>query len=231
MTSYKIIWESLSPYSTALMSDTIFGHFAWAVRYLKGASLLQELISELRQKPSLVFSSAFPSGKLPLPCLPYPNDLKDRFPQWTQHRKKLKALEYLETEEFCTPGWKFCWLDFFTKSLTGLPAPSAQPKQDLVFHNSIDRLSGTTSAGGGNLYAAETTFVPDGYIWDSYLRIDTSFLTVEDIKAIFAYISETGFGKDKSTGKGRFRITLTEYSFPLPEKANAWLNLPHPCLL
>lgn len=233
MTSYKIFWESISPYSTELQSDTIFGHFAWAIQYLKGTALLNEFIAELRQKPALVLSSAFPAGMLPLPALPLPPNLKDRFPEWDQYRKRLKSIAFISRDVLTKANYSFDWEAFFTHVIAALPtqedsALQSQPDKptpDLVFHNSIDRLSGTTSAGGGNLYAAETTFAPAGYKQESYLTLDSQSIAHADLEDILQYISDTGFGKDKSTGKGRFAITYDQFEFPSAETCHAWLNL------
>ncbi len=65
MASYKITWKPLSGFSTPLDSDTIFGHFCWALNYLyeDEQKKLEEMLAELEKRPALIFSSAFPAGK------------------------------------------------------------------------------------------------------------------------------------------------------------------------
>ncbi|MDY6822376.1 MAG: hypothetical protein SWH68_01050 [Thermodesulfobacteriota bacterium] len=62
----------LSSLSTPLMSDTIFGHFCWFLYYCKGESFLQDFLGQYGNGKAapVLFSSAFPAGRLPRPALP-----------------------------------------------------------------------------------------------------------------------------------------------------------------
>ncbi|HQG82352.1 MAG: hypothetical protein KBG38_07165 [Candidatus Cloacimonas sp.] len=223
MPTYRLKWESESPYKTDLQSDTIFGHFAWAISYLKGAVFLKEVIKELIDKHSLVFSSAFPENRLPLPVFPKPISLKQRLSDWESNRKKYKEMIWMPKGKFIDNGNCFSWLSFYQSAQ--ISYSDMNPKKVLIIHNTIDRLTGTTTQGGGNLYASETIFPPDNYIMESYLDLNSDLIDIDIIRQICSYISSYGFGKDKSTGYGRFNLTVEEYAFPTVDEYSGFMNL------
>ncbi len=67
---YKIIPKS--PIMTPLMSDTIFGHFCWALLYSKGEDYLTDFLNlySSNKAAPVLFSSAFLAEHLPRPDLP-----------------------------------------------------------------------------------------------------------------------------------------------------------------
>ena len=86
---YKI--RPVSPIMTPLMSDTLFGHFCWAVRYEKGEDYLENFLSSYKKgnPPPVLFSSALISGYLPRPVLPPP--------------KRKRMSEFIEEYFICDP--------------------------------------------------------------------------------------------------------------------------------
>ena len=66
---YKI--KLLSKLRTPLYSDTIFGHFCWGIRYLKGEKYLEDFLEEFSTKKDapLLISCAFPENHIPRPIL------------------------------------------------------------------------------------------------------------------------------------------------------------------
>ena len=107
---YKI--NPISPVITPLMSDTIFGHFCWAMRYKEGENCLENFLSLYKEgsKPPVLFSSAFLSGYLPRPVLPPPRrslmsefiekyfikDPDGLFPNLSEKQKRFKGLSKLK---------------------------------------------------------------------------------------------------------------------------------------
>ncbi len=97
---------------TPLMSDTLFGHFCWAVRYKNGEAYLEDLLSSYRDKspPPVLFSSAFIAGHLPRPCLPplkreqakqliqdlFVSDAAGLFPDLSEKQRFFKGLSQLK---------------------------------------------------------------------------------------------------------------------------------------
>ena len=107
---YKI--NPISPVITPLMSDTLFGHFCWAMRYKEGESCLENFLSLYKEgrQPPVLFSSAFLSGYLPKPVLPPPgrsvmsefikkyfiNDPDGLFPGLSEKQKCFKGFSKLK---------------------------------------------------------------------------------------------------------------------------------------
>src|SRR3989339_1107218 len=68
MKNYRIKIKLKSPIITPFMADTIFGHIAWALRYLYGIDFLNEFLIEYYDTPPLVISNGFPEGFISKPC-------------------------------------------------------------------------------------------------------------------------------------------------------------------
>jgi CRISPR-associated protein Csm4 len=94
--------------------------------------------------------------------------------------------------------------------------------QEVVFHTAVNRLTG--GALSGKLF---TTIVqaPNNRNYEVHCTINLPF-TVEKLNACLDFINHTGFGKKKSTGKGRVFCDLIETVAPKPDlKTNAFMTL------
>lgn len=90
-----------------------------------------------------------------------------------------------------------------------------------VYHNTINRITNTVLKEGG-LFSVLNYF----YNSDIVIYIKDTYLSVEKIKKIFEFISYSGYGKDKSTGKGSFDFEIEEgYNLPGSSDPNAFLVL------
>ncbi|MDD3535997.1 MAG: hypothetical protein PHC50_07630 [Candidatus Cloacimonetes bacterium] len=242
MQSYKISWEPRSTAATFLQSDTIFGHLAWAVKYLWGEEELERLISELKSKPVFVLSSAFPKGLLPKPALSLSGQILNLGRAALLEKYKVSDLElsrlfktikkdtYISLDYLQKQDYVYNALDHLELRLKQEVAkkkdsgsrrePQKETKQ-IEFHNKIDRQSGTTS-GAGELFASPVTFYHD-LCFDSWL--DTDFYNHEQLQELFNFISIHGFGKDKNTGRGKYEIKIEPYNWSRCTDFNAHLNL------
>lgn len=248
MATWKISWRPLSSLSTPLQSDTIFGHFCWAVNYLweeKDKNKLTDFLIALKEAPYLVLSSAFPEGSLPKPVIPVTDELLDELRQTL--KRELKEITDLEISKVLKDLKKDKWIrrkelqegNFVynvkndLKSLSLIKGKEilknrdirkSNPKSEeeiIEFHNMIDRITGTTT-GRGELFASPTVFYKD-ICFESWL--DTDYFSESEIKGIFHFIEQNGFGKDKNTGKGKFEITVEEFHWDKCPQNNAYLNL------
>jgi CRISPR-associated protein Csm4 len=68
MPTYRITLSLKSPLGTELVSGTLWGHLAWAVRYLEGDTALGVWLEEQENHPWLL-SSQMPVDMLPRPLL------------------------------------------------------------------------------------------------------------------------------------------------------------------
>ncbi|HOM79913.1 MAG TPA: hypothetical protein PLU05_04390 [Candidatus Cloacimonas acidaminovorans] len=248
MTTWKISWKPLSSLSTPLQSDTIFGHLCWAVNYLwaeKDKNKLTDFLNALKKTPCLILSSAFPAGSLPKPVIPVKDELLDDLRNILKN--ELKEITDLEISQVLKDLKKDKWIkrqdlqegnfvyniknDLKSLSLMkgkeilknrGIRKVYPKNEEEIIeFHNMIDRITGTT-IGSGELFASSTVFYND-ISFESWL--DTDYFGESEIKEIFHFIEQNGFGKDKNTGKGKFEITVEEFHWQDCPQNNAYLNL------
>src|SRR5690554_1080759 len=240
MQTYKLTWQPKSPIGTEIQSDTVFGHFCWALFYIKGEGALTSLLNELRERPALIFSSAFPKGFLPLPrSLPVKaktwDEVKQMLPEdkrigWDTLRKKLKKINLIPSKMWEKESVGFSWTNLYKAFLANDQEIldnidfESMVKQEAVIHNQINRLTETTSKDSGGPFAEITNFFSDNFSFESYLATD--LFNQEDLAEIFQYIEKSGWGRNKSTGQGHMKLTLQSTELPTCEKdPNAWMTL------
>ncbi len=265
MNLYKLTLEIKSPVITPFQADTIFGHFSWALRYLKGERRLIEFLEGFNANSTpLLVSDGLPQGFLPKPILKPPNmeeierliikyfggDIKSKVRGFTALKKMRKQLfiscdmfrelngnlTYLGLYEkvfdcsYC-PLWfreRPCKLDILTCPVL---SPESQeryeiPKfesSELVAHNTISRMTGRVIEPGGFFGEIETYHTPDTK-FEIYIK--GNYFSPDDLQEIFQFIAQSGYGKDKSTGKGQLETKeLIEFSFGEPQNSNAFMSL------
>ena len=227
---YKIEWTLQSPIETQLQSDTIFGHICWALATEFGEEELLEFLDKMRE-PKLLLSSAFPKNTLPLPKLkPFYEKLPPDLPGALLKRKKrkdAKKLSYLPIEMGLNKRQDYVHSEALeqNEAITAMLEESFKLEKDLVTHNSINRITGTTTKGGASLYAETVTFARENTVFESYLQTDEDTLSEDKLRAVFSFIENSGFGRNKHTGRGKFRIAIQECELPKVENPNAWLLL------
>jgi len=194
----KITIKPISPFISLLQSDTIFGHFAWGYRFLFGESELEELLENFKQKPFIIFSDGFKKGYFPKPLLkPYlakDSELKDA--------KQIKKIALLEKEFIFENIDNLDDTKIFIhlKEKIKNRSKKLNPNQ-ITQKNSVNRLTNSVNEG---LYSIKENFALDEYeIYFAYQDI-----TKDKIEEVFKYISQKGYGKDKSTGKGKFKFNI-----------------------
>jgi CRISPR-associated protein Csm4 len=243
----EITIEPQSDFATPLKGDTLFGHFCWQVAYdrdlVEGG--LSEALARYDEQPFAVFSSAFPflrSGcgaryALPRPQLPlswlFP-DRESTLVNRIARRKALKArrwmlvdgglsLGFAETAFVNDPElWQALLGDrpFENDRHGHLVRPFEQP------HNTIHRLTQTTGKGPFAPHAISSQSFHPQLRLVLFVVIDPSVTDAERICSGLTRIGQFGFGRDASTGKGRFAVdTCREIDTPDPGGCNALYTL------
>ncbi|HKZ56078.1 MAG TPA: hypothetical protein VJ024_00070 [Thermodesulfovibrionales bacterium] len=233
MKVYEITLKPVTGFGTPLKGDTIFGHFCWQIAYdetLLG-KCIDDLISSYNSKPFAVFSSAYPKfceGKeyvyafktpdLTLDKLfTLPDDKKEKI----KKRKEYKAKRWMMIKEgkrlssFQESGFlndqklleraKSNLTDEMKKEMRRAGAKNfiaafSQPR------NTINRYSGTTGEEGFAPFDVEQhVFYPETEL-ALFVGIDETVVNINQIRKGLDRIGQFGFGKDASTGLGRFEL-------------------------
>lgn len=97
--------------------------------------------------------------------------------------------------------------------------------REAMQHNQIDRMAGAT-VEGMLFYREETFFASDAGLW-ALLKAAPGDVQ-RYIQPALNYLADTGFGADRTTGKGHFDIWLEDFTLPFkPPKAQAMMTLSH----
>jgi CRISPR-associated protein Csm4 len=231
--TYIITMKPLSGFATPLKGDTLFGQLCWQAVYdpgLFGASI-DDLLSDYLTDPFVVVSSAYLKKRsdgeneyaLKRPDLPAEKFMelkRENKKEFLRQRKLLKSAKWIlvgagkRMESLRDLG--LLGSPELFDGLAGPPAGSAMEKAtrrrtkavvaDFAQpHNTINRLTNTTGEGGFAPYSVEQhAYFPGAELAifvGAHKKID-----IEQIAAGFRRMGELGFGKDASTGLGRFEV-------------------------
>ncbi len=233
MKTYEIILKPKSGFGTLLKGDTIFGHFCWQIAYdenLSGKNL-NDLLSDYTTEPFAIFSSAYPRYSkstvhyyaFKTPSLPpdeifnLPEDKRQKIKKRKDNKAKswmilnknkkflsLKELTFLNdttlAEEIKTNMSEETRKQLRkagTKNLITLFPQS---------HNKINRLVGTTGMDGFAPFIVEQqVFLPETEL-ALFVAINENTINIDQVKSGLERIGCTGYGKDASTGLGKFEL-------------------------
>lgn len=233
MKTYEIVIKPLSGFGTPLKGDTIFGHLCWQIAHdekLTGKSL-DEILEKYPTKPFAVFSSAYPKFCIgdnhcyaiktpnlpPDELFPLQGDIRERIAK----RKEYKAKRWMILEKnkrfLSFKKLKFLSDEALFEDIKAIISEDARRRtkraelKNMVipftqFHNKINRITGTTGMKGFAPFSMDQqVFLPESEL-SIFVGIDEATITIEQIKSGLEMIGCTGFGKDASTGLGRFEI-------------------------
>jgi len=219
---YTIELSLQTPLITPLQSDTIFGHICWAIRYLQWEQQdkLPEILNNFKEMepPPLLVSNGFPKGFLPKPIIaPVNQKVIDKL---FGHEERIKSSFRIKEIKNSTLIPKQRFLHLQKETITperlfeemkacykDLEILSEKTQSMVVQHNTIDRIKGRVKNGG--LYSQEETFFEESF-GNHIIYLKTNCFAKEDLLRIFTFISKSGFGRDKSTGKGSFTFNIHE---------------------
>ncbi|MCC6544828.1 MAG: hypothetical protein IT392_10060 [Nitrospirae bacterium] len=243
MARYRLIIKPRAPFQTPLHSDTLFGHICWALRYLKGEDKLIEFLSAFNVGNSpLILSSGFPNGYLPMPVLRPLSDKEEKL-LWekyergktrlgfTRELKIFKKVSYIQISALQMLKDDLSYYNLYDKHLNGditLENPTVRSMDEQfsktieVWHNAKNRL--TDRVMEGKLFAKSDTFYNNGA--ELVIYINDTYFSREMLFEIIYFIARSGYGADKSSGRGIFEFELLdEWELPESENPNAFLNL------
>mgnify|MGYP005837105417 CR=1 FL=1 len=220
MTAWRFRLELLGPYATPWASGTLFGQLCWAMRRRDGSDVrLAARLSALRDgRERFLLSDLLPADLLPRPLLPpAPFD-----PEKAAEHKKRKKLGYVRRAAFLRHRARLS-----EAAIADALDPGPADLEHRLAHNSIDRVRSTVIEPGGLHFLDEWWPAPDRRSRDLYVQTDWPIDEVEDL---LAAVGAWGFGRDSSTGRGRFSIAgKTEERELFDHPGERWLSLSHGC--
>ncbi|QCQ23223.1 type III-A CRISPR-associated RAMP protein Csm4 [Desulfoglaeba alkanexedens] len=227
MPTYRITLTLSSPLATPLVSGTIWGHLAWALRYLEGERALEDWLDEQDRRPWLL-SSQMPAGMLPRPLLkPSGRSGISGSVEEMQREKTAGKFAYIPESTFLKlrNGMSEEALIDTLKHHDGyiVSAKGFKPR-GLKAHNSIDRSTGTTPETGG-LFFEEVIFPgPDGR---RQIFLQAGEPCEGQLERLLTFVGETGFGSNASTGNGHFQWEIEEEKELFSTGGNRAMSLSH----
>jgi CRISPR-associated protein Csm4 len=193
MKLYKVPIKPISQFATKLKGDTFFGHICWAIFYKFGKEKLANLLEKYRDnRPFLIVSDAFAMGYLPKPKMP------SRFLKEKSENKKLNRKKIWLTLEELLDG-------AYSQAKTDKEIENSDV-EDITIHNALNYKTFHTGDG----------FDPHGlsvsYLGkkDIFFLLDEEQLKFDEFKDILELLSDMGYGKKASVGKGRFEFDKDE---------------------
>lgn len=234
MESLKLKIKLQSSFKTKFQSDTIFGQFCWMYRYIFGNDKLEIFLSNFKNEPAIAFSDGFFGDLLPKPLLEPLNFSDDEL----KKAKDYKKLEFVEKDIILQNRHnlsdRYIFNDFVSKN-TGVndnyatDRDEAKGKDTYILKNSIDRISGTAKAG---LYVSKETFFSEDARFTLYVKYKSADISRKEILQVMQTMGEFGFGRDASTGNGKFKIIEDEIldnpkELSFFEGANSFMALSH----
>ncbi|MCS6997528.1 MAG: CRISPR-associated protein Csm7 [Casimicrobiaceae bacterium] len=216
MKTFRLTLRPLTAFGTALVGDTLFGHLCWAALERLGRARLQSLLDGYTDgRPFAVLSDAFPHGFLPKPTVPAAvvgSTLDPRV------RKRMRNLIWLPAARCGMPLPD--WLE--------LAQPANVVETTIITQNTIHRLTGTTGELEFAPRQVERIAFASDIRLDLYAVLDEDRLKAEVLRELLEDIGTMGYGRDASTGLGKFAIDdMVSTQWPQKESAH-WLTLA-PC--
>ncbi len=186
-----------SAWRTPWQSDTLSGMLCGAIARLEGDDVLRQRViaPAIANQPPFVLSDAFPAEYLPIPghvrLFDWPDNL----------RKSVKRARWMSRETFriLQQGEGLCPADLVNDSHCFHDSSH--------LHNTISR-TGNLKANTGGLFARdETLLAKELSHLTIYVRLEDDFHDL--FWRALNELATSGFGADRSTGKGQFRIEGT----------------------
>lgn len=219
METYQFQLRPLSAFGTPLAGDTLFGQLCWAIRERFGEARLTDLLEGYTAgHPFLVVSDAFPAGWLPRPHIP---DFLLGHDVTPELRKTAKQRVWLPADQAGLP-----LIDWMARA-AALPTT----RHSVITQNTINRLTGTT--GSGPFAPRQISRIDlrgstgSALSCELYCVLDTTRLALDDLTRTLTDIGQTGYGRDASTGLGKFAIgTTTAHQWPAAASRHALALAP-----
>lgn len=201
MKTYQIIIRPITGFGTPLKGDTLFGHICWQIYYDKSLVNidLDTLLSNYTTNPFCIVSSAYPYKDnkvfLKRPSLPLHYIFKFSAEELVRRRKELKRLNYFTLDLPLPPLSQIKYTNLIAEIT------------DEQVRCSIHRIFGKTAiAPFAPFSVSKKWFLTDLAIFVG-VRED---IPIDGIIKALERVGHYGFGKDATSGWGKFKILFYE---------------------
>jgi len=235
---YKVTLKIKSSVITPFQADTFFGTLCWGIRFLEGEENLKKFINaSLGKYPPLIVSDGFPEGYLTKPILA---------PLKYKEAEKLAKECYGEEKRMLIKGIMelrelnkidLIAKDYLLKHINSLSAiqmgrdfltngfkgPEIETQTNL--RNTFNRLTARAKEGG--LFSETETYYSSKSKITFYAKLDETLFPLNRLKNLLkGYLEISGYGADKSAGKGDIEfIALENSDLPKVDQPNAFISL------
>lgn len=195
MQLYRLTLRLEGPLGTPLVGPTLFGQLCWARRESEGEASLKAWLANKEEIWRL--SDGFPHDFLPKP-LTQPRKIA---PGQLEEAKDRKRRPHVSRAAWLQHRESWSEENIPLSELSGDGA-----RLERRAHNVVHRHGRGTLEEGGLYFLEEDWRQADG---DGHVRLDVyvqASEVVSKVRAYFDYIGETGYGRDSSSGRGRFVV-------------------------
>lgn len=227
MPNYRITINLKSPLGTELVSGTLWGHLAWALRYLEGDASFSKWMEEQELHPWLI-SSQMPVGMVPRPLLE-PGSRKDA--SFSLHEmeldKRVRKVKFIPEAIFLKLRKKMsdeALSESLRRNLQDRHSKQGLKRIGIKAHNQINRHTGTTPQSGG-LFFEEVEFPGSDNRGQVFLQ--TMEPCIDRLEALFKFVGESGFGANASSGNGCLGFALEEEKLLFADGGARAVSLSH----
>lgn len=202
MQGFKVEVTIQSAFATAPKGDTLFGYFCWILAEMDGASELSKMLEGYTKgEPFAIFSDFLAGDRILFPPVPTAHLGIEFNPN---ERKTFKRKRTLSIEKLNELGNV---IDKTTKEACE-DISATEPKESIQMRNRLSRILGTTGESFDPF--ASKRFDLKESSGTIYVLLDTNRISVEKFEKIVKIMGKSGFGKDATIGRGRFRVDKIE---------------------
>lgn len=199
MPLYRVILRLTAPLGTPLVGPTLFGQLCWLIREGEGEAALTAWLDDPAR--AWRFSDGFPHGFLPRPLV-RPKPLP---PEKLHEAKERKKRPYVRRETWL--AHRGDW-DETALKLDDLAAEPRRMRR--IAHNQAHRSGrGTLEEGGLFFLDEDWRFSPGAHGEKAADHVDLYVETEETVDRVLDLLTEmgqAGYGRDASTGRGRWEV-------------------------
>jgi CRISPR-associated protein Csm4 len=202
MTLFKTRLTPQATFMTPIRGDTLFGQLCWGIVHAYGEHRLAKLLEHYDNAPFLIVSDGFAPDHLPKPTLP--GHMLGEAPEKKKINRKKR---WLKPEELAQGAYTHAKTD----KKVGFEEAVA-----LSQHNALNYQTFRTDKDDFAPYGISEMVISER---DLFLLMDETQITSSEISEALSMVSQVGYGKKASTGKGRFSFTpLEETNLPMQGK-------------